>query len=802
MYDPQIKNSNALLPPQAEILSAGLLSTGFNCILQMPTGSGKTWLAEQAINDVLKNGGRAIYLTPLRALASELLPKWRKLFSSYDVGIFTGDFGTLEKPYPTSFQQSRLLIMTPERLDACTRNWRTHWHWIPEVDLIVVDEFHLLGDSNRGARLEGTISRIQRLNPFCRIVGLSATMGNRHELADWLQGVEYYSDWRPIPLKWRILRYKKAQEKPQALTREVSANTSKGGRSLVFVQSRRRAEELSQLLISEGLRSHHHHAGLTFDQRRTIEAEFREKKVDVLVATGTLEMGLNLPVNQVVLYDLQTFNGMDFIPLPTNNVWQRVGRAGRPGMDTTGEAILLAPAWDKTVTNYPHGNFEPIRSGLASDINLSEQIVAEVASGLGRSTRQLESIFKLSLASVQKRLPKVASVVSEMLNAGMLQEQFDEDKTESKLKATKLGRIASRHLLSPSSLILFQRVLKSQENLSFFDILLVAASSTDCSPIIPADFEQLEELTAQLSKERSYLLQLPREKLSTLLGVDGKRFLASIKMAQILRSWTRTSDIEGISETYGCYPFEINCIKESLDRLLLAMGAVFKPEDSDNDGPVAATEVETSVHERISTLQRMVSTGLDETTVTLTLVRGVGTKWARKLYYAGMTDIEELALSDVDELLALGGISEKRAGLWIEEAELLAKSHSARCYTEDAPLVNSSFTDWPKGIEPYRLCRAFELKVNALGNGTFCVTGGLDPHLVDSSGESSRCDCPDFFKGNLCKHILATRLHQKEPDILKLKKVLTASPVNEKTIDLFSMWFGSPQKFSRRKRAE
>ena len=797
----KFQSFSELLPPQAEVLDFGLLSTGFNCVLQMPTGSGKTWLAEQAIGEVLQQGGRAIYLTPLRALASELLPKWQSRFSPYKVGIFTGDFGSSEKPYPFPFQKARLLIMTPERLDACTRNWRTHWGWIPEVDLIVVDEFHLLGDSNRGARLEGTISRIQRLNPFCRIVGLSATMGNRHELADWLQGVEYYSDWRPIPLKWRIVRYRKAQEKPQALTREVSVNTSKGGRSLVFVQSRRRAEELSRLLGSEGLRSHHHHAGLTFDQRRIIEGEFREKKIDVLVATGTLEMGLNLPVNQVVLYDLQTFNGMDFVPLPTNNVWQRVGRAGRPGMDTTGEAILLAPTWDKTVTNYPQGNFEPIRSGLASDINLSEQIVAEVASGLGRSTRQLESIFNLSLASIQKRLPKVASVVSEMLNAGMLQEQFDEGKVEAKLKATKLGRIASRHLLSPSSLILFQRIFKSQEKLTFFDLLLVAASTPDCSPVIPADFEQLDELTGQLSKERSYLLQLTRKELSLLLGVDGKRLLSTIKMAQISRAWTRTADLDGISETYGCYPFEINCIKESLDRLLLAMSAVFKPEDSDKDEPAREIEEEVSLYELISALQTMVSTGLDETTVTLTLVSGIGPKWARKLQKAGITDIEQLALTDSEELLALGGISQKRADRWIEGAEQLIKTRSALCFGEEGPLVNPSFGGWPKEIEPYRLRRALELKVKKLGQGIFRVTGGLDPHQVEWVENSSNCDCPDFSKGNQCKHILATRIYEKEPEILRLSETLSASSVGEKSLDLFALWFGTSQKIGSRKRA-
>src|SRR5215207_5261898 len=62
----------ALSPPQQEVIRGGLLSSGFSCVLQMPTGSGKTWLAERAIEETIVRGQRAIYLTPLRALAAEL----------------------------------------------------------------------------------------------------------------------------------------------------------------------------------------------------------------------------------------------------------------------------------------------------------------------------------------------------------------------------------------------------------------------------------------------------------------------------------------------------------------------------------------------------------------------------------------------------------------------------------------------------------------------------------------------------------------------------------------------------------
>jgi helicase len=65
------------------------------------------------------------------------------------------------------------------------------------------------------------------------------------------------------------------------------------------------------------------------------------------VATGTLEMGLNLPVRQVILYDLQMFNGSGIVPLSVNTVFQRAGRAGRAGLDESGEVLLMAPTWDR-----------------------------------------------------------------------------------------------------------------------------------------------------------------------------------------------------------------------------------------------------------------------------------------------------------------------------------------------------------------------------------------------------------------------------------------------------------------------
>ena len=292
----------ALFPPQKQVINDGLLEKNKHCLLNMTTGSGKTYLAELAMESVLQSGYKVIYITPLRALAYQQKENWNHRFSNYTIGVFTGE--TIQKSNTKScYSKSQILIMTPERLDACMRNWRSHWSWIPDVSLVIIDEFHILGAPDRGPRLEGTITRLMRLNPFLKIIGLSATIPNVNELSLWLDGISYRSTWRQVPLEKKIVRYKSAKEKPIMLIEEVKRCIESGGQSLIFCNSRSRVQSLAILLQENGIDAKYHHAGLLQEQRKKVEDEFILGKNKVLVATSTLEMGLNLPARQVIIYD-------------------------------------------------------------------------------------------------------------------------------------------------------------------------------------------------------------------------------------------------------------------------------------------------------------------------------------------------------------------------------------------------------------------------------------------------------------------------------------------------------------------
>lgn len=763
-------------PAQRRILERGLLDSGLSAVIQLPTGAGKTWLAERAIEQVLGRGGRAIYLAPLRALAAELWQRWQRQFP--EVGLFTGDVGRGRSVSPTPWAAARLMIATPERLDGCTRAWRRHWSWLPEVELVVVDELHLLAERQRGPRLEGVISRLRRLNPFLQVLGLSATIGNPGELADWLDGVAHRDDWRAVPLDWRIRRFRRAADKPALLIDEVRRCRSDSGRSLIFVQSRRRAELLARQLVDAGVVAAHHHAGLEAATRGDRERRFRQGELEALISTGTLEMGLNLPARQVVIYDLQRFDGVDFVPLSVNTIWQRAGRAGRPGLDDRGEVVLLAPSWDRGARRYLAGVFEPLRSGLDDRGALAEQVVAEVGSGLCRSRTQLTRALGCSLASRQGRLPAVEPAVDEMIEAGMLAQDG------ARLRATAAGRVALRLMLAPATLRSLRGLLEQPgvDEVTFLDLLLVAAATPDGAPRLPVDFEDLEELTGRLARERSALLARPGAEWVESLGLSGRAGLAAICTALVARDWTRLGKLEAVAARHRCSSFEARQLVERLERVLaglLALASLRPAGVEEDDAP--------GVIERARALAVMLGYGLDEESVTLTFLPGLGGVLARRLCDAGISDLEAFALSGPEEVAAVRGISRQRATRWVEAAGELVGRRGATALRELGPPLSPRPAGWPAEVDPYRLRRARELTVRELPGVFWEVCGGLEPHRLrrGSDGEL-RCDCFDAAAGHTCKHQLALRLFEGDEALAALAGRLERA--EDHRLDLFSLW--------------
>ena len=316
-----------LYPPQAEALRSGVLE-GRNLVLAIPTASGKTLVSEIVmVNRLLREGGKAVYLVPLKALAEEKyreFREWEKL--GLKVAATTGDYDSTDD----WLGKYDIIVATAEKFDSLLRHGA---RWIDDVKIVVVDEVHLIGSYDRGATLEMILTHMLGK---AQILALSATVGNAEELAEWLDASLVVSDWRPVKLRRGVFHTGtliwedgKVESYPENWYSLVVDAVKRGKGALVFVNTRRSAEKealaLSKLVSShltkpekralESLASQlednptseklkkalkggvaFHHAGLSRAERTLIEDAFREGLIKVITATPTLCMHPETPV--------------------------------------------------------------------------------------------------------------------------------------------------------------------------------------------------------------------------------------------------------------------------------------------------------------------------------------------------------------------------------------------------------------------------------------------------------------------------------------------------------------------------
>ncbi|HJK16407.1 MAG TPA: DEAD/DEAH box helicase, partial [Methanocorpusculum sp.] len=327
-----------LYPPQAECVDAGLFERK-NLLVAIPTASGKTLVAEMAMQKEISDGGKCLYIVPLKALAAEKYEDFSE--KEVKVGIATGDPDQRDE-YLGRYD---IIVATSEKTDSLLRN---RSEWLKRVSLLVVDEIHLIGDPSRGATLEMVIAKLRYQNPSMQIIGLSATMGNPEELAKWLNARLITSEWRPVDLREgvyhngaihfhgteRIVPTPKKDDDLNLLLDTVE----EGGQCLVFVSSRRSAEAYAKRaatvlkkksadldgyaeriakadttpsgkVLANAVKNGaaFHHAGLPRPAREAVEEGFRKGDIQVIASTPTLAAGLNLPARRVIIRDYQRY---------------------------------------------------------------------------------------------------------------------------------------------------------------------------------------------------------------------------------------------------------------------------------------------------------------------------------------------------------------------------------------------------------------------------------------------------------------------------------------------------------------
>ena len=183
-----------LRPAQEKSIKKGLLDRR-NFLVCTPTASGKTLIAElAALKSIIEGKGKTVYIVPLKALASE---KYKDFKRRYDkiakIALSIGDIDSTD-PFLADYD---LIVTTSEKLDSLIRH---HAPWLSNIATVVVDEIHLLNDAERGPTLEILLTILKQLLKNAQFIGLSATIGNAQELAEWLNADLIVDEWRPVKL--------------------------------------------------------------------------------------------------------------------------------------------------------------------------------------------------------------------------------------------------------------------------------------------------------------------------------------------------------------------------------------------------------------------------------------------------------------------------------------------------------------------------------------------------------------------------------------------------------------------------
>jgi replicative superfamily II helicase len=233
------------------------------------------------------------------------------------------------------------------------------------LGVIIIDEVHNFGNNSRGATLESAIIKLRILFPNVKIIGLSATIDNPEEFSEWLNTklVRAQKSERPVPLELKVLTYQNKYNGHLNLMARVDLirkikELHPNKTMLVFVTSRARTQQVAKelarnkhMMLKEALYNHKigwHNAGMKIDEKNKVEKMFREGKINTVVCTPTLAMGVNLPADICVIFDMYQWSyltGRSIIE--KDRLEQTIGRAGRPGLSDVGYAYILCSGKEK-----------------------------------------------------------------------------------------------------------------------------------------------------------------------------------------------------------------------------------------------------------------------------------------------------------------------------------------------------------------------------------------------------------------------------------------------------------------------
>jgi helicase len=677
-----------LWPPQKEAIEAGLLD-GKSMLISTPTASGKTLISLIAMSKVIiESGLKAVYISPLRAIAGEKYSEFKEFFSGISTSegkkvricISTGDYD-LDPSYLSSCD---LIITTNERFDSIMRH---RVKWLDNVGIFIFDEIHLLSDESRGGTLEFVLTESMSKYPKAQFLALSATVSNHQEIAEWLRFKSVNVNWRPVKLTEsvafdeKIVHYDGSVEENIEshgflLDSIVDRELRNGFQVLVFVETRKKTVEVAKRLayvskkylnkftvqfpeeeeetsISKTLKSliimgaAFHHAGIPAEYRSLVEKLFIDNRIKVICSTPTLAAGVNLPAHTVIINSVFRYNGAHMEPIKVMEYKQMAGRAGRPKYDKFGECIVIANSERQAswiMDNYIRGVPEPIISKLNYK-DLGSLILAHVSISKISSESDIINLFDKTLFAHQQIVPNQAlhESLEYLMSAGFIKKLKN-----GKYETTELGRLVSKLYISPHTAEDFIKnipYIRNERDLTL-PLIALASTSEDIDPKLSSNSSDESEINFVLDNEPGLLRYINSDTYQ-------RSFLG-------LYAWVNEFSEQEILDKYRIDPGDLFRLTDSAEWLIhsyLHLGLLYG---------LSANKFESSL--------LRIRKGVKGELVELAKIEKIGRKRARALYNAVIKTINDIYQTDTDNISKIRGIGTVLAIEIVNEAKkLIAK---------------------------------------------------------------------------------------------------------------------------------
>jgi len=416
---------NGLRPVQA--MSTEAILDGANCVVLAPTAGGKTeaaflpLLSKMDVEDW--RGVSVLYVAPIRALLNNQEARLTKLTGL--IGRRAGKgHGDVKEPARKRMisDPPDVLAITPESLEAMLLSTRTPARrFLAHVRAVIIDEVHAFAGDDRGAHLVALLERVTRIaETDIQRIGLSATVGDPEVIVQWLSG----SSLRPQ----RVVDPGGPRKPPDLALDFVGTldnaallidRLHPGTRRLVFVDSRKRVEELGHRLSQRGVDVYLSHSSLALSQRTAAEKAFEEGTNCVIVATSALELGIDVgDLDHVIQIDA---------PSSVSSFLQRMGRTGRRAgstanctfLATDDDALLRAAA---IIDLFRRGYIEPAAPSAWSPHVLAHQAIALAMQEQGSATHAWWNWIEGCAAFRNVSAPERESIVRHMVDNDILVE--------------------------------------------------------------------------------------------------------------------------------------------------------------------------------------------------------------------------------------------------------------------------------------------------------------------------------------------------------------------------------------------